>query len=100
MLRAGVDVVRLNLSHGHLDEHIARLHAVREAAERTGSVVAVLADLPGPKVRAAPFPGNGVDAASRVDGDVGDGGGVEFGIADRRRLRHAARTTSTAATGS
>ena len=52
MLVAGVDVVRLNLSHGSLDEHIARLHAVRAAAERTGLVVGVLADLPGPKVRA------------------------------------------------
>ena len=61
MLQAGVDVVRLNLSHGHLDEHIARLRAVREAATRTGTVVAVLADLPGPKVRAAPFPVNGVE---------------------------------------
>jgi pyruvate kinase len=55
MLRAGVDVVRLNLSHGHLEEHIARCRAVRESAVRTGSVVAVLADLPGPKVRASPF---------------------------------------------
>lgn len=61
MLLAGVDVVRLNLSHGHLDEHITRLRAVREAAVRTGTVVAVLADLPGPKVRAAPFPDGGVD---------------------------------------
>jgi pyruvate kinase len=61
MLAAGVDVVRLNLSHGPLADHVGRLHAVREAAERTGSVVAVLADLPGPKVRAAPFPGSGVE---------------------------------------
>lgn len=61
MLTAGVDVVRLNLSHGQPAEHIARLRAVREAAVRTGSVVAVLADLPGPKVRAAPFPGDGVE---------------------------------------
>ena len=64
MLIAGVDVVRLNLSHGLLDEHIARLRAVREAAERTGSVVAVLADLPGPKVRAAPFPVEGAELAA------------------------------------
>lgn len=64
MLLAGVDVVRLNLSHGHLDEHIARLGAVREAAARTGTVVAVLADLPGPKVRAAPFPATGVELAA------------------------------------
>ena len=64
LLLAGVDVVRLNLSHGHVDEHIARLRAVREAAARTGTVVAVLADLPGPKVRAAPFPATGVELAA------------------------------------
>ena len=64
MLRAGVDVVRLNLGHGHLDEHIARLRAVREAATRTGCVVAVLADLPGPKVRVAPFAEGGEELAA------------------------------------
>src|SRR3954451_14537695 len=56
LLLAGVDVVRLNLSHGTLDSHVERLRAVRQAGERTGQVVAVLADLPGPKVRAASFP--------------------------------------------
>ncbi|MEO8266386.1 MAG: pyruvate kinase [Ilumatobacteraceae bacterium] len=61
MLLAGVDVVRLNLSHGHVDEHIARVRAVRAAGARTGTVVAVLADLPGPKLRAAPFPATGVE---------------------------------------
>ncbi|HEY0520099.1 MAG TPA: pyruvate kinase [Ilumatobacteraceae bacterium] len=61
MLLAGVDVVRLNLSHGHLEEHMARLRAVRDAAARTRTVVAALADLPGPKVRAAPFDGGGAD---------------------------------------
>jgi pyruvate kinase len=60
MLRAGVDVIRLNLSHGDIDGHLVRLAAVRAAAERTGQVVAVLADLPGPKVRSAPFPSGGV----------------------------------------
>jgi len=61
MIVAGVDVVRLNLSHGAVDSLIARLRAVRESATRTGSVVAVLADLPGPKVRAAPFPDGGLE---------------------------------------
>jgi len=61
MIVAGVDVVRINLSHGPVDSHIARLRAVRESATRTGSVVAVLADLPGPKVRAAPFPDGGLE---------------------------------------
>src|SRR3954451_3389145 len=56
LLLAGVDVVRLNLSHGTLESHVERLRAVRQAGERTGQVVAVLADLPGPKARAASFP--------------------------------------------
>jgi pyruvate kinase len=60
LLLAGVDVVRLNLSHGSLEEHIGRLRAVRASAERTGMVVAVLADLPGPKVRAGQLPAGGV----------------------------------------
>lgn len=60
LIVAGVDVVRLNLSHGDLEGHLARLAAVRSASERLGRVVAVLADLPGPKVRAAQFPDGGV----------------------------------------
>jgi pyruvate kinase len=59
LLRAGVDVVRLNLSHGSVDQHLVRLQAVRDAAQRTGTVVAVLADLPGPKIRAGKFPDEG-----------------------------------------
>ncbi len=61
MLLAGTDVVRLNLSHGSIDEHLGRLADVRAAAARTARTVAVLADLPGPKVRAGAFPGNGVE---------------------------------------
>ncbi len=61
LLRAGTDVVRLNLSHGSIDEHLGRLADVRAAAQRVGRVVAVLADLPGPKVRSGAFPGTGAD---------------------------------------
>jgi len=61
MLCAGVDVVRLNLSHGSLEEHLLRLKAVRAAADRLGRVVAVLADLPGPKVRSGQFPEGGAE---------------------------------------
>ncbi len=60
MLRAGVDVVRLNLSHGTLESHLLLMQAVRESAERIGQVVAVLADLPGPKVRSGQFAEGGV----------------------------------------
>ena len=59
LVAAGVDVFRLNLSHGHRDEHLARLHAVRAAAADRGVHVAVLADLPGPKIRTGAFPDGG-----------------------------------------
>jgi pyruvate kinase len=55
VLAAGVDVIRLNLSHGTVEEHLARLAAVRESAARIGRTVGVLADLPGPKVRCTGF---------------------------------------------
>jgi pyruvate kinase len=61
LLRAGADVCRLNLSHGPLDDHLGRLSAVREVSARLGRHVAVMADLPGPKVRAGTFPEGGVD---------------------------------------
>jgi pyruvate kinase len=55
LIRAGVDVVRLNFSHGSAQEHIARALLVRELAARHGRFVAVLADLQGPKIRIARF---------------------------------------------
>jgi pyruvate kinase len=64
LIEAGVDVVRLNLSHGDLPEHLVRLAAVREAASEVGRPVAVLADLPGPKIRAGRFPEGGVELAA------------------------------------
>jgi pyruvate kinase len=55
LVRAGVDVVRLNFSHGSAAEHIERARLVREAAREQGRFVAVLADLQGPKIRIARF---------------------------------------------
>lgn len=51
ILRAGVDVARINFSHGSGQEHLDRVARLRDAAARVGKVVAVLADLPGPKLR-------------------------------------------------
>jgi pyruvate kinase len=51
ILRAGVDVARVNFSHGSADEHIARVGRFRDAAKRVGKFAAILADLPGPKMR-------------------------------------------------
>ena len=51
MLRAGMDVARLNTSHGTIAEHVAMLALVREVAAAEGKPVAVLMDLGGPKLR-------------------------------------------------
>ena len=55
LLAEGVDVVRLNLSHGVADDHRQRAAAVRAAAAELGREVAVLADLQGPKIRIERF---------------------------------------------
>ncbi len=55
LLRAGVDVVRLNFSHGDPSGQLARADAVRAAAERVGTEVGILVDLPGPKIRIEKF---------------------------------------------
>jgi pyruvate kinase len=60
LILAGVNVVRLNLSHGTLEDHLVRLARVRIVADRCERVVGVLADLPGPKIRAGSFPDGGV----------------------------------------
>src|ERR1700723_4319930 len=51
MVRAGVDVVRLNFSHGAVADHERRIELVREAARQAGRYVGVLGDLQGPKIR-------------------------------------------------
>ncbi len=51
MIRAGVDVVRLNFSHGELEDHKYRAKLVRDAAKKLGWSVGILGDLQGPKIR-------------------------------------------------
>ena len=55
LVRAGVDVVRVNFSHGDPDSHRSRVRRIREASERVGRCVGVLGDLQGPKIRTARF---------------------------------------------
>src|ERR1700686_5123796 len=55
MVEAGMDVARLNYSHGTLDEHAETVRRVRDAAGRAGHPVAILQDLPGPKLRIGPL---------------------------------------------
>ncbi len=87
MIRAGVNVVRLNFSHGTAADHIERARLVRAASERAGREVAIMADLQGPKIRVGKFEGGKVmlepgaafvlDAARKEPGDVG-GVGLDY----------------------
>ncbi|MEO6971848.1 MAG: pyruvate kinase [Rhodoferax sp.] len=87
MIRAGVNVVRLNFSHGKAQDHIDRAAMVREAAQRAGREVAIMADLQGPKIRVGVFaqgsvllvPGHQfvLDASRAEPGDI-DGVGLDY----------------------
>jgi pyruvate kinase len=55
MIRSGLDVARINFSHGGKDEQRRRIAAVRAAAEKVGRPVGILADLSGPKIRIESF---------------------------------------------
>ncbi|MES2631679.1 MAG: pyruvate kinase [Pseudomonadota bacterium] len=87
MIRAGVNVVRLNFSHGKSRDHIDRAALVREAAQRAGREVAIMADLQGPKIRVGKFAEGKVllqlgakfvlDASRTEPGDI-DGVGLDY----------------------
>ncbi|MCG6660582.1 pyruvate kinase [Billgrantia kenyensis] len=80
MIRTGVDVVRLNFSHGSAADHRRRLIAVRQIADRLGRSVAALGDLQGPKIRIARFRDGAVTLEAgqpfvldmALDGEAGD----------------------------
>ena len=87
LLRAGVDVVRLNFSHGKAQDHIDRAALVRQIAEKIGKPVAIMADLQGPKIRVGKFAEDRVqlvngtrfvlDAARTEPGNL-DGVGLDY----------------------
>ncbi len=79
LLRAGVDVVRLNFSHGTAADHIARAQLVRDTAERVGKPVALMADLQGPE-----------DPRRQVRRGQGDAA-QRRGLRARRLAHHAGR---------
>ncbi len=67
MVRAGVDVVRLNFSHGAVADHARRLDLVLSAAKAVGRYVGVLGDLQGPKIRIDRFVAGKVQLADGAD---------------------------------
>jgi pyruvate kinase len=88
VVRAGVDVVRLNFSHGTVADHERRLDLVREAARQAGRYVGVLGDLQGPKIRIDRFADGKVqledgaeftlDASLAVDAGTVDSVGIAY----------------------
>lgn len=60
LVRAGMDVVRINFSHGDAATHARAIATIRQVAEREGRLVAIMADLQGPKLRVGALPADGV----------------------------------------
>jgi len=86
LFEAGIDVVRLNFSHGSAQDHIDRANRVRELSKKTGRRVGILADLQGPKIRIERFKENKVrleeGQAFALDINLGklDGDNTQVGI--------------------
>ncbi|MDX8405240.1 MAG: pyruvate kinase [Mariprofundus sp.] len=88
LVKSGVNVVRLNFSHGTADEHRQRAESVRTAAKNNGVVVGILADMQGPKIRVGKFitgkteltPGQHfiIDAAMDLDSGTDERVGITY----------------------
>ena len=82
MIDAGLDVVRMNFSHGTAKEHAARVEMVRSLARKAGRAVGVLVDLQGPKIRIGRFKNDRITLASGdkfvldAERKIGDASGV------------------------
>ena len=76
LITAGVDVFRLNFSHGHIDQHVAVAQRIRKQARALDRYVGILADLQGPKIRIGAFRDNNVVL------DEGDSFALDLNIAD------------------
>lgn len=84
MIRAGLDVARINFSHGTADEHRRRLEGLRTASRECGREIGVMGDLQGPKIRIRRFRNGAVfledDAAFFLDPALGGNEGDEQGV--------------------
>jgi pyruvate kinase len=82
LVAAGIDVVRLNFSHGTVDDHRQRMDELRRAMSAHSRTVGVMADLQGPKIRIGKFAGRkvllkaGQEFVLAADCELGDGGRV------------------------
>src|SRR5215471_5233125 len=86
LLHAGMDVARLNFSHGRHAEHLATMQTLRTTAQKLGKTITILADLQGPKIRTGALAG-GVPVLLRA--------GQEFTITTARILGDSTRVNTT-----
>ncbi len=84
MIDAGLDVARINFSHGEADDHRGRAHALREAARQSGREVGLMGDLQGPKIRVRRFKDRSVELkdgdAFFLDSELGMEDGTAEGV--------------------
>lgn len=102
VLDAGADVVRVSLAHGTVEDHLARIELVRALSRERGRIIGVLADLPGPKVRAGEFPDGGVFLAEGDQLDLVAGSGRSSAtqiFVDEVQLRHVCEQGDTIVVG-
>ncbi|HYL19730.1 MAG TPA: pyruvate kinase [Burkholderiales bacterium] len=84
IIAAGVDVVRMNFSHGTRDDHIGRAELVREVSRELGRTVGLMVDLQGPKIRIGKFEQNKIRLETGdpfvLDADCGMGNQERVGL--------------------
>jgi len=71
MIEAGMDVARIGLAHGTLDEQVEKFRMVRSVASDLGKHVGIVVDLPGPKIRCAPFADGGIELLEDTQVSIG-----------------------------
>src|SRR5258708_37292294 len=86
LLEAGMDVARMNFSHGSHAQHLVCMQALRATAHKMGKTIAILADLQGPKIRTGALAG-GVPVMLRA--------GQKFTITTAKRLGDSTRVSTT-----
>jgi len=76
LIQAGMDVARLNFSHGTPKEHLRDFREIRKSARRLGRIIGILQDLPGPKIRTGRLPNREVELTA----------GKKFSLSTRRAM--------------
>ena len=83
MIEAGMDMARVSLSHSSLEDALTLITRIRAVADTSGRHIGILADLPGPKVRAAEFAGNGAQLIEGARIDIVAAGPGDVSTAER-----------------